>query len=282
MGRTPPGLKRGAANVSAKKCTELFKPVSAAHRKTSLIIEVSVEERPPGYQESKHVHGTKGQLKWPRAAACVYTEAGVFVLPPGVALWIPPGDSHAGSYPNGATEFSLFIRRLECRSLPDHCCATRVSARLADAVEQARQRTGVERPENFPELDRALIGVVGDEFIDIGLRPLPLLLAAGSSLLPVMDLLIRNPAINRPLGEWAAFLAMSESSFRRAFLRDTRMSFSEWRKHARLLHVLCRLADGVEVNQIAKDLDYQPSALIRMFHKELGKTPRQFYRGLLE
>ena len=73
---------------------------------------------------------------------------------------------------------------------------------------------------------------------------------------------------------------MSRRSFTRAFLRETGLSLSVWRRQATLFAALPRLADGVPVTTVALDLGYDSvPAFTTMFRRMLGASPRRYMRG---
>ena len=63
----------------------------------------------------------------------------------------------------------------------------------------------------------------------------------------------------------------------RGFRRETGMSFSEWRRRARLLGALAWIAEGRPILAVALDLGYDsPSAFSAMFKREFGLPPSQY------
>jgi AraC-like DNA-binding protein len=64
----------------------------------------------------------------------------------------------------------------------------------------------------------------------------------------------------------------------RLFLRDTGMTFIEWRSRLRILNAIERLGSGRPVTEIAYDLGYaSPSAFVAMFRKTMGVAPTQYF-----
>ena len=95
----------------------------------------------------------------------------------------------------------------------------------------------------------------------------------------MLDGLLCAPNDRRPLAAWSLRLGMAERSLRRAFLKETGLSFGEWRKRARVLSALQRLSVGGDVTAIAAALGYDSkSAFVYMFRTTLGITPARYYR----
>ncbi|MGA8006063.1 MAG: AraC family transcriptional regulator, partial [Burkholderiales bacterium] len=58
---------------------------------------------------------------------------------------------------------------------------------------------------------------------------------------------------------------------------ETAMSFSEWRRRARLLRALAWIAEGKPILEVALDLGYDsPSAFSAMFKREFGVSPTRY------
>src|SRR5688572_12394955 len=128
-------------------------------------LSLGIRAFPAGAHEPPHVHDDEGQLKWPRSHAMVSTPAGIYVLPPQWALWIPAGECHGGIYPEASQEHNVHIFTTACGELPKKCCAVRIGDPLERAVLSAmteRRLGGIERAER----DRALLAVLRCEVKD--------------------------------------------------------------------------------------------------------------------
>jgi AraC-like DNA-binding protein len=80
------------------------------------------------------------------------------------------------------------------------------------------------------------------------------------------------------MADWAQRLAVDVKTIQRLFVRQTGMSFGQWRQQARLLRALELLATGEKVIDVALALGYDsPSAFATMFRKQFGQTPSQFF-----
>ena len=60
---------------------------------------------------------------------------------------------------------------------------------------------------------------------------------------------------------------------------ETGMSLGQWLSRQKLLEALKLVAAGESVKTIAMDLGYNsPSAFVAMFRRELGQTPKRYFR----
>jgi AraC-like DNA-binding protein len=65
----------------------------------------------------------------------------------------------------------------------------------------------------------------------------------------------------------------------RLFVKETGMTFAQWREQARLLFALRRLAHGERIIDVAFDCGYaSQSAFTAMFRRHFGRPPSEFYR----
>ncbi|WP_233617348.1 helix-turn-helix transcriptional regulator [Actinomadura sp. WAC 06369] len=90
----------------------------------------------------------------------------------------------------------------------------------------------------------------------------------------VAEALLRDPADDRSLEEWARDLDVSPRTISRAFRAATGLSFAQWRRSLRIHRALALLGEGCEVQDVAERLGYaQTSTFIDAFRRVMGTTP---------
>lgn len=88
------------------------------------------------------------------------------------------------------------------------------------------------------------------------------------------------PEVPLTVNEAAALAIMSRRTFTRHFGLQTGLGFDAWQRRLRLLTVVPRLEQGVQVTQVAGELGYDSvSAFIAAFRRAFGTTPRRFGRS---
>ncbi|WOC13479.1 helix-turn-helix domain-containing protein [Gordonia sp. MP11Mi] len=93
----------------------------------------------------------------------------------------------------------------------------------------------------------------------------------------VATALHRDPAIDLTIDEWAREVRVSARTLRRIFVRDTRMSFSDWRTACRLEAGAEYLRAGYRVAHAAHQVGFGTSyGFIRAFARRFGQTPVQW------
>lgn len=93
--------------------------------------------------------------------------------------------------------------------------------------------------------------------------------------------LVRDPALDLTVPEWATRVATSPRTLRRDFLTDTGLTFEQWRLLCRLGAAVEFLAAGYDVDQVAARVGFASrNGLTRAFKRRFGTTPYEFSREL--
>jgi AraC-like DNA-binding protein len=230
-------------------------------------------QRPDGVAAGMHAHG-RGELSWvPAGIQRVLTPAGVWVVPPDYAVFLPGRTLHdAEKRGEGAFHWVKFGQDLAGR-LPRVACSVRVTPRLRAAMLRATD--GAKLTER--EVD-SLLEVFTAEISDAALKPVLLPLAEPAMLKPIIVRLKQDPADPRALEAWAKVLGVSSSTVTRTFQRELGLSFREYRHRVRLLAAFEGLAAGREVSTVARQLGYRSvSMFVELFRKKLGVTPGRYF-----
>ncbi|WP_210408233.1 AraC family transcriptional regulator [Allokutzneria sp. NRRL B-24872] len=103
--------------------------------------------------------------------------------------------------------------------------------------------------------------------------------AAGAKA--VAEELIRDPAIDLTVEQWAARALSSPRTLRRDFLAGTGLTFEQWRLRNRLIAAVEFLAAGFDVDQVAARVGFASrNGFTRAFKRHYGPTPYDFSRKL--
>ncbi|PZF86168.1 AraC family transcriptional regulator [Jiangella anatolica] len=97
----------------------------------------------------------------------------------------------------------------------------------------------------------------------------------------VAEQLIRDPALDHSVEDWAAGVLASPRTLRRDFLADTGLTFEQWRLRCRLSAAVEFLAAGYGVDQVAARVGFASrNGFTRAFKQQFGPTPHEFSRQL--
>jgi AraC-like DNA-binding protein len=202
------------------------------------------------------------------------TERGVWMVPPGCAVWIPGGTSHRARPSGKVRGYALFVEPNAIVGLPQICCSVAVSILLKALIDRASAMPRLYDPHSA---DGRIMTVLLDELVAAPLEQLHLPRPTDSRLLKLTDAMLTDPADPTLLPQWAARIGMSERSLSRLFRIQTGMSVGRWRRQWHVIAGLQRLTSGMSVQAVAYELGYDStSAFVTMFKKAVGKPPGRF------
>ena len=223
------------------------------------------------HDRAQLVHAVRGVMR-------VSTQHGIWVVPPGRGLWVPPRVTHEIRMRGTVEMRTVYLHRSVVPGAPAQCSVVHVTPLLRELLVRA---TAFPHPYPLGGAEERIAALILDELQMAPVAPLHLPTPRDPRLRKVTDALVTNPGDARPLAAWGREVGATARTLARAFVSDTGMTFGAWRQQARLLHSLELLADGSPVTTVALDLGYEgPSAFIAMFRRVLGTTPSRYFRTL--
>lgn len=202
------------------------------------------------------------------------TPAGLWVVPPQGAIWIPGGLSHRASSTGKPHGFVVFVEPGAIAGLPTHCLAMAISPFMRALLERTSQL-----PWRYAagSADARLMAVLLDELIAAPPEWLHLPMPSDPRLRKLANAMLAAPAERATLEGWASRIGMSERNMSRLFSGETGLSVRRWRRQLHVVVALPMLAKGRTVQAIADDLGYDSSgAFVTMFRKTVGAPPKRF------
>lgn len=86
-----------------------------------------------------------------------------------------------------------------------------------------------------------------------------------------------NRRVSPKLNELAAEVGASERTLHRIFVKETGLSYQQWRQQARLMLAIELLSTNLPITHIAHQLDFSSiSAFIEFFKQKMTITPKKF------
>jgi AraC-like DNA-binding protein len=249
MEATAPHAMQCAVFVSAERHDALDKPWHAEHR-------------------AQFVHVSEGVLS-------VRTDSGLWVVPPHHAVWLLPGALHRASSLNPVVTRTLFAAP-EVVAAPARNCVVSVDPLVSELLIAAAA-FGDGYPAGGPQA--RLVDVIVDRLPLLATAPLSLPYPRDRRILRITEALIAQPAQPGVLDELAASAGVTARTAARLFVKDTGLTFGQWRQQLRLLVALERLGAGASVTQVALEVGYNDvSSFIAVFKESLGETPARYFR----
>ncbi|MGV1794072.1 AraC family transcriptional regulator [Rhizobium sp. A37_96] len=231
---------------------------------------------PDGASTGWHSH-PRGQLLYAiEGVMIVRSVEGSWVVPPSRALWLAAGLEHDVKMAGEVKIRTVFIDATAIRHMPVGSCVIEVSPLLRELIVAA-----VRVPLDYAEgsRDDRLMQLLVDEVHVSDVLPLHLPMPEDERLKLICEAITEHPSDTSTANQWAERLRVTAKTVHRLFVKETGMSFAQWREQARLLFALRKLASGDRIIDVAFDCGYaSQSAFTAMFRRHFGKPPSEFYR----
>jgi AraC-like DNA-binding protein len=198
---------------------------------------------------------------------------GAWVVPPSQALWMPPRRTHKIRMGGKVAMRTLYLRDDVGGFMSDAPRVLEISPLLRELI--LRMTALAPRPDR----DGHMTALILEELSTAPSLELRLPMPRDARLLRLCRALLERPGDARKLPKLARIAGASTRNLSRLFQDELGMSFTAWRRQARLLEALRRLTEGAPVTTVALDLGYAtPSAFTYMFRRALGAVPSRFFQ----
>ena len=237
-------------------------------------VAAMARDLPSDYEIAWHRHPRFQLVYGAQGVMTVDTRNETWVVPPQRAVWMPPGVEHRILTSSQVKFRTLYVVSEAAQSMPQRCEAFAVSPLLRELILRA-----TELPVEYDEQGTAgrVMQLILDELASLVRLPYNLPMPASKVLSRICRALIERPNDRITIEELGARHGTTTRTLARRFRRETGMSFSEWRRRARLLRALAWIAEGRAILAVALDLGYDsPSAFSAMFKREFGLPPSQY------
>lgn len=224
----------------------------------------------------EHMHRRAQFLHSCSGVMTVTTASGNWIVPPQYALWIPAHTVHRTSYCGSVKLETLYLDPAAISDMPEACRLIEVRPFLSALVREALAFPAEYRLDGRERLIMDLLLLEIARMPQVQLHaPLP----QDRRLLRVCQEYLRNPGEDHDLDHWTRVGNLSRRTLARLFLRETGMTFTDWRQRVKLLEAVVRMTSGQSVTTVALDLGYQSaSAFTAMFRRKFGIPPTEYLR----
>jgi AraC-like DNA-binding protein len=226
-----------------------------------------------GHDTGWHRHPRAQLLHAIAGVMRVATEADLFIVPPGIGLWVPAHVLHTTRMPGGLAMRGLFLREDAARAGPGRVTVVGVFPLLRELILAACAQ-GLVWDEEGPA--RHLVALALHEISRAPTRPISVPASTDPRLRRVTEALLADPADPRGLDAFATGAGASVRTLARLFRHDTGMSFQAWRRQLRLTEALALLSQGTPPARAAAAVGYGSGpAFGAAFRTAFGITPGQ-------
>jgi AraC-like DNA-binding protein len=224
-----------------------------------------------------HAHREAQLLYAARGVMQVDTPRGRWLVPPARAVWLPPRTEHAVDV---LADIEMRTLYLEPAWLAAHPQAPLLDRTFVVAVHPLLRELVLAafRADADPRRTLLLAAVALFELAEAESADTFMPLPADPRARRVADLVLANPADQRPLADLALAAGASARTVTRLFPTETELTFKEWRQRARIMAAAQALgAGGASVKQVAARLGFSSTAaFVHAFRQVLGTTPAAF------
>jgi AraC-like DNA-binding protein/mannose-6-phosphate isomerase-like protein (cupin superfamily) len=241
----------------------------------ALPIRPLARDYPAGWSVARHRH-RRGQLVYAASGVMrVTTRAGIWIVPPQRAVWVPPRMPHQIEMEGAVAMRTLYLDRRASAALGDQCKVLVVSGLVRELVLGLMDKPPRGRNERGDLMTRLLLR----ELSLADQVPLHLPTPTDPRLQRACTLLLEGRARGRTLDRLARSSGASTRTLARLFRRELKTTFVRWRQHADLARALNLLAAGASVKAAARSVGYDSaSAFTAMFRRALGVTPTRYVK----
>lgn len=223
-----------------------------------------------------HSHREKVQLLYaPSGCMTVITPEKQLVLPPSKLLWIPAGEEHRVTFRNVVAYRSVYFseKYVMENGFPEGIQVRNVNPLLREVIERI-----CFWPWEMKEKDKTnILSVFWEELKTAQKEALVFTVPKDSRLQKKVEewvLRISQPPF---LNVLSTEVGASEKTISRIFIKETGMSYQEWRLQWRLHRSIELLSEGRTVGETAFELSFSSdSAFVDFFKKQTGATPLQY------
>ena len=225
---------------------------------------------PDGLVTGMHSH-PKSQLLYSITGVMrVETEDAVFIVPPTTALFIAANKRHSVEMKGIVAQRQLFIGPTRL-GVADEVRILAVSPLLKEVIVAL---CGEGYDWKQPVRARHLASLAIHEIECANVLPFSLQLPRDPRVSRITSALTTAPGDCRTLTEWSEQTGASERTLARLFLRETSLTFRQWRQHARMIEAYAALITGGSLAATVRVAGYESApAFGAAFRAHFGRTP---------
>lgn len=237
-------------------------------------VQARVSDLEPFANVEAHSHPQVQLMRAEYGVMRVFTESGVWVVPPNWGVLVPPDVRHWIQV--GSNRLRMRSTFFDPTLLPGvkRCSIVNISPLLREVVLKFSECDMRYEKDSLAGHLAQLMPLLVEE---IDFAPFDIPVGRDRRLKRITERLLDDPTDNRTLEEWSNEVGASTKTMARLFQAETRMNFRIWRQQARLLCAMELLSGGKPLAVVALDVGYaSASAFATAFRSVLGMTPSEY------
>lgn len=220
-------------------------------------------------------HHPRGQLLYSTCGSLVVrVNKSNWLITPDQAVWIPPGRDHQIETRSAVSYRSVYVDESLCRSLSHMTVPVSLTPLLKALINTASEYRA---HYSANSAEYRLAQVIKDQMERLDASVLSLPMPSDKRLLRVVSGLMEHSSELLTRQQWGNKVGASERTLARLFIKETGLSFVQWRQRYLVNQAVQMLANGISVTQAAMQLGYSStSAFSAMFRRITQHTPKQY------
>lgn len=205
------------------------------------------------------------------------TQSSQWLLQSGMAVWIPPWQTHWGQARNDVEIAALYLSGAQSRDMPTQVTPMRATALMQALVDRLLDTA---RPPPSPRLRRNMIELLREEIATAAPDGWVLPLPSDRRLQIIANALLNDPSDRRTLSSWASEVGATERTLARLFKRETGMNFRNWCHTLRLREAIQGLSMGMNNAALSGRLGFSSAnCFVHWFVNMTGASPKSHRPG---
>jgi AraC-like DNA-binding protein/quercetin dioxygenase-like cupin family protein len=256
--------------------SRLIMPFDRRQGRDMPVTAVALDYR-PGERIRRHRHPVNQLIYAVRGVMVVTSDVGQWLVPPTRALWMPASVVHGIRMIGHIRMRTVYVRPYAASGMPTACVVVAVSRLLSERVLEA---VNVRLPYTQDSRGGRLLRLLLDEMVQVHVLPLTLPYPSDPRLKAIHQRITEAPDDPTTAVQWARTFQLNPRTLHRLFVRETSLTFGQWRRQARLLTALEMLAKGERIVDVALAVGYRsPTAFSTMFHRQFGAPPKSYFEA---
>ncbi len=225
------------------------------------------------HDSGMHQHQKSQLLYAPLGCMNITLDGMRCVLPPTRAAWIPSGTMHCAEMNNVVEYRSLYFANQLTGHIEDRVKVVTVTPLLQALIERMSFW-----PWDKPSKEMYNTQTLFFEELAMATEEqLILKIPTDRRLTNWLKALLQRKCIAPPLNILSIQVGASSKTITRIFSKETGMHYQDWRQQWRLQQAIELLTNGLQINDVAYQLEFSSdSAFIAFFKQQTGTTPRQY------